>query len=58
MTDRGRGAALKIKMILPVPIPPEALVAFEAQVPASLQRPDLEIDFCSAKNGCKILVSY
>ena len=51
-------AALKIKMILPVPIPPEALAAFEAQVPVSLQRPDLQIDFCAAKGGGKILDSY
>ncbi len=45
-------------MILPVPIPDEALAAFEAQVPSSLQRPDLQIDFCAAKNGGKILDSY
>ena len=45
-------------MILPVPIPDEALAAFEAQVPVSLQRPDLQIDFCAAKNGGKILDSY
>ena len=49
---------MKIKMILPVPIPAEALAAFEAQVPVSLQRPDLQIDFCAAKNGGKILDSY
>lgn len=49
---------MKIKMILPVPIPDEALAAFEAQVPVSLQRPDLQIDFCAAKNGGKILDSY
>lgn len=49
---------MKIKMILPVPIPDEALAAFEAQVPSSLQRPDLQIDFCAAKNGGKILDSY
>jgi allantoin racemase len=49
---------VKIKMILPVPIPDEALAAFEAQVPVSLQRPDLQIDFCAAKNGGKILDSY
>jgi allantoin racemase len=49
---------MKIKMILPVPIPPEALRAFEAQVPDSLRRPDLQIDFCAAKNGGKILDSY
>ena len=45
-------------MVLPVPIPDEALAAFEAQVPVSLQRPDLQIDFCAAKNGGKILDSY
>ena len=45
-------------MILPVPIPDEALAAFEAQVPVALQRPDLQIDFCAAKNGGKILDSY
>ena len=45
-------------MILPVPLPQDALAAFEAQVPASLQRSDLQIDFCAAKNGGKILDSY
>ena len=53
----GKGA-LKIKMILPVPLPHAALAAFEAQVPPSLNRSDLQIDFCSAKNGGKILDSY
>lgn len=49
---------MKIKMILPVPIPDKALAAFEAQIPFSLSRPDLQIDFCAAKNGGKILDSY
>jgi len=49
---------MRIKMILPVPVPPEAMIAFEEQVPESLRRPDLAIDFVAARNGGKILDSY
>lgn len=48
----------KIKMIMPVPMPPVALAAFEAQIPPSLRREDVSIDFVAVKEGAKILDSY
>lgn len=48
----------RIKMIMPVPMPAAALAAFEAQVPASLRRDDVAIDFVAVKAGAKILDSY
>jgi allantoin racemase len=48
----------RIKMILPVPLPPEALNAFAAQIPETLKRPDTQVDFVCAKNGGKILDSF
>jgi allantoin racemase len=48
----------KIKMIMPVPMPPIALAAFEAQIPPSLRREDVSIDFVAVKEGAKILDSY
>ena len=47
----------RIKMILPVPLPPEALNAFAAQIPETLKRPGTHVDFVCAKNGGKILDS-
>lgn len=38
-------------MIVPVPVPPQALEAFAAQFPEHLQRPDLSIEFCCAARG-------
>jgi len=43
--------AFRIKMIIPVPVPPEALDAFAAQVPASLRRADVSLEFCCAQKG-------
>jgi allantoin racemase len=48
----------KIKMILPVPLPPEALAMFERQIPNYMKRTDIQIDFVAVKNGGKILDSY
>ncbi|MEM1110676.1 MAG: aspartate/glutamate racemase family protein [Pseudomonadota bacterium] len=48
---------MRVKMILPVPVPAEAMAAFESQVPDDL-RGNLEIDFVAARNGGKILDSY
>ena len=48
----------RIKMIMPVPMPPEALAAFESQIPPSLRRKDVSIDFVAVKEGAKILDSY
>lgn len=45
-------------MIMPVPMPPVALAAFEAQIPPSLRREDVSIDFVAVKEGAKILDSY
>ncbi|MGV7123328.1 aspartate/glutamate racemase family protein [Sphingopyxis sp. 550A] len=43
--------ARRIKMIVPVPVPPEALDGFAAQFPAHLLRPDLSVEFCCAARG-------
>ena len=48
----------KITMIMPVPMPPVALAAFEAQIPPSLRQEDVSIDFVAVKEGAKILDSY
>lgn len=48
----------RIKMILPVPVPPEALAMFESQLPQHLKRPDIQVDFVAPKNGAKILDSF
>ncbi|MFT6286435.1 MAG: allantoin racemase [Halieaceae bacterium] len=48
----------KIKMIMPVPMPPAALAGFESQIPSSLRRDDVTIDFVAVKEGAKILDSY
>ncbi|MBP03062.1 MAG: hydrogenase expression protein HupH [Rhodospirillaceae bacterium] len=48
----------KIKMILPVPMPREAISAFEAQIPKELSRPDISYEWVATKNGASILDSY
>ena len=48
----------RIKMIMPVPMPAAALSAFEAQIPESLQRPDMTVDFVAVREGARILDSY
>ncbi|MDG1012073.1 MAG: aspartate/glutamate racemase family protein [Luminiphilus sp.] len=48
---------MKILMIMPVPLPPEAIEAFSAQIPATLKRPDLQIDFTGTRNGATLLDS-
>lgn len=49
--------ARRIKMIIPVPVPPAALDSFAAQFPARLLRSDLSIEFCCAARGGKALDS-
>jgi len=42
----------RIKMIVPVPVPQQALAAFADQIPAGLVRPDIAIEFaCAARGG-------
>ena len=42
----------RIKMIVPVPVPPQALAAFSGQIPAGLVRPDIAVEFaCAARGG-------
>jgi allantoin racemase len=41
----------KMLFLLPVPIPPEAMATFAIQIPSSLRRPDLTIDFASPGDG-------
>lgn len=48
---------MRILMIMPVPLPPEAIAAFSAQIPESFQRDDLHIDFVGTRNGATILDS-
>ncbi len=52
------GQTRRIKMIMPVPMPAEALEAFAAQIPENLRRSDTVVDFVAAKEGGKILDSY
>jgi len=48
----------RIKMILPVPMPPDAIDLFKEQMPPELARPDIEYEWCGTKNGANILDSY
>lgn len=43
--------SFRIKIIIPVPVPPEALDMFAAQVPAGLRRADVELHFACAEKG-------
>jgi len=47
----------RIKMIIPVPVPPEALESFAVQIPAHLLRPDIEVRFACARRGGGVLDS-
>lgn len=53
----GMNSPRRIKMILPVPIPPAAVALFAAQIPANLMRPDIHIEFCGTRNGGSLLDS-
>ena len=48
----------KIKMILPVPLPPEAIEGFAAQFPPGTAGENTQVDFVAAKAGATILDSY
>lgn len=47
----------RIKMIVPVPLPQEALAGFAAQMPAGLVRPDITVEFTGVRNGTSSLDS-
>lgn len=47
----------RIKMIIPVPVPPEALEAFAGQIPPGLRRPDVSVEFACAARGGRALDS-
>jgi allantoin racemase len=47
----------RIKMILPVPLPAAALDKFAAQIPDSLRRPDIAIDFAGCRAGATTMDS-
>jgi allantoin racemase len=53
----GAAEIRRIKMILPVPIPPQAVALFAQQIPAHLRRPDIHIDFVGTRNGGSVLDS-
>ena len=48
----------KIKMILPVPLPPEALESFTKQYPPEILGADTQVDFVAVKAGATVLDSY
>lgn len=48
----------RIKMIIPVPVPPAALGAFAAQYPSDFVRSDIRIEFCCAARGGGALDSH
>jgi allantoin racemase len=51
--------ARRVKMIVPVPVPPEALDAFAAQISPELLRPDISISFgCAARGGTTLDSPY
>jgi len=47
----------RIKMIVPIPIPDQAVALFAAQIPPQLLRPDIAISFVGTRNGASILDS-
>lgn len=47
----------RIKMIIPVPVPAEALEAFASQIPPGLSRPDISVEFACAARGGRALDS-
>lgn len=48
----------RIKMIVPVPLPPEAVAGFAAQMPQGLIRPGVEVEFTGVRAGTTVLDSY
>lgn len=52
-----QGETRRIKMILPVPMPPEALAGFARQIPPGLVAPDVEVDFVAPSGGGALLDS-
>ena len=50
-TATGKGSAKRIKVIVPVPLPPAALKMYEEQVPAGLTAPGYEVEFVGVRNG-------
>jgi len=48
----------RIKMIVPVPVPEEALRLFAAQLPAGLVREDIQVDFVAAGGAPSMLDSH
>lgn len=48
----------RIKMILPVPMPEEAISLFADQIPDHFRRSDIEIDFVAPKEGAYLVDSY
>lgn len=48
---------LRIKMIVPVPLPPEALAGFAAQMPPGIVRPGISVEFTGVRAGTSSLDS-
>ena len=49
---------MKILVIMPVPLPPDAVAGFAAQVPDGLLGSDVTLDFVGTRNGATILDSH
>lgn len=44
-------------MVVPVPVPDDALAGFAAQIPSALVRPDIAVDFIGCRNGAGLIDS-
>jgi len=49
---------MKIKYIIPYPLGPEGVQLRADQIPSSLRRPDVSLDFVPVRNSCKLGDSY
>jgi allantoin racemase len=48
----------RIKMIVPVPLPAEALKGFASQMPVGMIRADIDVEFAGVRNGTTTLDSF
>jgi allantoin racemase len=57
MNNPSSAVGRRIKMIVPVPVPDEALRAFAQQIPPELLTPGMSVDFVAARGGGSLLDS-
>jgi allantoin racemase len=48
----------KITRIAPIPVPPDALDMFVAQISPAFKREDIKLEFVPTRGGARILDSY